>query len=65
MMLTFLGGVLGVLLSVAISRLIMLLLPDMPASIPAWAVISGLSVSIGVGLILEFGQQGSLTVRSN
>jgi len=51
MMLTFLGGVLGVLLSVGISKLLMLLIPDMPASIPTWAVVSGLSVSIGVGLI--------------
>jgi putative ABC transport system permease protein len=51
MMLTFLGGVLGVVLAVGISRLIMLLVPDLPASIPSWAVITGLTVSIGVGLI--------------
>ena len=51
MMLTFLGGVLGVVLAVGISRLLMLLIPDLPASIPSWAVITGLTVSIGVGLI--------------
>jgi putative ABC transport system permease protein len=51
MTLTFLGGVLGVLASVIISRLVMLLVPSLPASIPAWAVISGLSISIGVGLL--------------
>jgi putative ABC transport system permease protein len=51
MMLTFLGGVLGVVLAVGISRLIMLLIPSLPASIPMWAVITGLTVSIGVGLI--------------
>ena len=51
MMLTFLGGVLGVILSVGISQLLMLLIPGMPAAIPTWAVVSGLSVSIGVGLI--------------
>ena len=51
MMLTFLGGVLGVLLAIGISRLLMLIIPDMPASIPTWAVVTGLSVSIGVGLI--------------
>ena len=51
MMLTFLGGVLGVLLAVGISRLLMLLIPSMPASIPTWAVVTGLTVSIGVGLI--------------
>ena len=51
MMLTFLGGVLGVLLAVGVSRLIMLLVPSLPASIPTWAVVTGLTVSIGVGLI--------------
>jgi putative ABC transport system permease protein len=51
MMLTFLGGVLGVLLAIGISRLLILLIPDMPASIPTWAVVTGLTVSIGVGLI--------------
>src|SRR5678815_1060423 len=51
MTLTFLGGILGVVLSVGISRIIMLLIPSLPASIPSWAVITGLTVSVGVGLI--------------
>jgi len=51
MTLTFLGGILGVVLAVGISRIIMLLVPELPASIPTWAVVSGLTVSIGVGLI--------------
>jgi putative ABC transport system permease protein len=51
MMLTFLGGVLGVLLAVGASQIIMLLIPSLPASIPTWAVVTGLTVSIGVGLI--------------
>lgn len=51
MMLTFLGGVLGVLLAVGASQLLMLIIPSLPATIPTWAVVSGLSVSIGVGLI--------------
>lgn len=51
MTLTFLGGILGVLLAVGISRIIMLLVPALPASIPTWAVVSGLTVSVGVGLI--------------
>jgi putative ABC transport system permease protein len=51
MTLTFLGGLLGVLLAVGISQLIMLLIPSLPASIPAWAVISGLGVSVAVGLV--------------
>jgi putative ABC transport system permease protein len=51
MTLSFLGGILGVVIAVGISKLIMLLIPALPASIPAWAVISGLTVSIGVGLL--------------
>jgi putative ABC transport system permease protein len=51
MMLTFFGGILGVTLAVGISKIIMLLVPSLPASIPLWAVITGLTVSVGVGLI--------------
>ncbi len=51
MTLTFLGGILGVVLSVGISQIIMLFVPSLPASIPTWAVVSGLTVSIGVGLL--------------
>jgi len=50
MTLTFLGGVIGVLLAFATSRVLLLLIPALPAEIPPWAVASGLSVSIGVGL---------------
>jgi putative ABC transport system permease protein len=51
MMLTFLGGVLGVVLAAGIAKLLMILIPSIPASVPLWAVITGLTVSIGVGLI--------------
>jgi putative ABC transport system permease protein len=51
MTLTFLGGILGVVLAVGISRIVMLVVPSLPASIPTWAVVTGLSVSVGVGLI--------------
>ena len=51
MTLTLLGGIVGVLLSVVLSQLIMLVLPSLPADIPAWAVISGLTVSITIGLV--------------
>jgi putative ABC transport system permease protein len=51
MTLTFFGGIVGVTLAVAISQLIMLFVPSLPASIPLWAVISGLTVSVGVGLV--------------
>jgi putative ABC transport system permease protein len=51
MTLTMLGGVIGVVLAVAISQIVMFFIPELPAAIPAWAVISGLTVSIGVGLV--------------
>jgi putative ABC transport system permease protein len=51
MTLTLIGGVLGVILAVAASRIIILLIPTLPASIPLWAVVAGLGVSIAVGLV--------------
>jgi putative ABC transport system permease protein len=51
MTLTFLGGLIGVVSAFGISKLIMLLFPSLPASVPTWAVVSGLSVSIFVGLV--------------
>jgi putative ABC transport system permease protein len=51
MMLTFVGGALGVLLAVGASQILMLLIPSLPAAIPTWAVVTGLTVSISVGLI--------------
>src|SRR6267143_6378182 len=51
MTLTFLGGVIGVVAAMGISKLVMLLLPSLPASIPMWAVTTGVSVSVAVGLI--------------
>ena len=51
MTLTFIGGMIGVLSAIGISKLIMLLIPSLPASVPTWAVVSGLSVSIFVGLV--------------
>ncbi len=51
MMLTFFGGILGVVVAVGVSKLIMFLVPSLPASVPTWAVVTGLTVSVGVGLI--------------
>ena len=51
MTLTFLGGVIGVLAAVGISKLVGFLIPSLPASIPTWAVIAGLTVSVAIGLI--------------
>ena len=51
MTLTFLGGLIGVILAIGISYLLKLLIPTLPSSIPMWAVIAGLSVSVFVGLV--------------
>jgi putative ABC transport system permease protein len=51
MTLTFLGGILGVALAVGASYILMLFFPTLPASVPMWAVITGLSVSVGIGLV--------------
>ena len=51
MTLTFLGGMIGVVLAIGISKLVMLIIPSLPASIPMWAVTTGLIVSVSVGLI--------------
>jgi putative ABC transport system permease protein len=51
MTLTFLGGFVGVVLAVIASQVIIYLVPSLPASIPIWAVVAGLGVSIAVGLV--------------
>jgi putative ABC transport system permease protein len=51
MTLTSLGGVLGVIVAIVVSYVIMFFLPELPASIPLWAVASGMAVSIFVGLV--------------
>src|SRR5215210_2421955 len=51
MTLTFIGGIIGVVLAVGISKLVVLLLPSLPAQVPLWAVVTGLVVSVLVGLI--------------
>ena len=51
MTLTFLGGILGVLMAIGASYVVMFFVPTLPASIPLWAVITGLTVSIAIGLI--------------
>src|ERR687889_1433041 len=46
MTLTAMGGLIGVIFAVAISKLIAFLLPALPAAVPLWAVIAGLVVSV-------------------
>lgn len=45
------GGLIGILLAIATSYLLVWLLPDLPAVIPLWAVITGFLVSVSVGLV--------------
>jgi len=51
MTLTGLGGVFGVLLAVAVSYLIVALIPSLPATIQMWAVLAGLCISVAIGLV--------------
>lgn len=51
MTLTTLGGIIGVLVAIGISYVVMWFVPQLPAQIPLWAVLTGLLVSISVGLI--------------
>lgn len=51
MTLTFIGGVIGIVFALLLSVIIRLALPTLPSSIPLWAVVSGLGVSIAVGLV--------------
>jgi putative ABC transport system permease protein len=51
MTLTFLGGLIGVVLSICISKLIMLIFPSLPAVIELKAIIFALVISISIGLI--------------
>jgi putative ABC transport system permease protein len=51
MTLTLLGGLAGVLLAVIVSRVLIFLLPSIPATIPLWAVTTGLVTSAAIGLI--------------
>ncbi len=51
MALTFLGGLIGLSISIAISNLIMLLLPTLPAKVEIWMIISSLTISVLIGLV--------------
>ena len=51
MTLTGIGGVFGVVLAIAISYIIMALVPSLPATIPMWAVTTGFTVSVAIGLM--------------
>jgi putative ABC transport system permease protein len=45
------GGVIGVLLGYTISALVRTFVPSLPTFVPLWAVLAGIAVSTGVGLL--------------
>ena len=51
MTLTGMGGIIGILLSFSIGLLITLLVPDLPAITPLWAVVTAFSLSVSIGLV--------------
>jgi putative ABC transport system permease protein len=48
--LTALGGILGLVIGWLISRAAGLVFPNLPTAVPLWTAISGVLVSVGVGL---------------
>ena len=48
--LTALGGIIGLMLGWMISRAAGLIFPNLPTAVPLWAAVSGVVVSVGVGL---------------
>ncbi|MBK6313875.1 MAG: ABC transporter permease [Blastocatellia bacterium] len=51
MTLTFLGGVLGVVLAVCASWILMMFVPSLPAEVPMWAVTTALLSSAAIGIV--------------
>jgi putative ABC transport system permease protein len=48
--LTFAGGILGMIFGWLISLIARLVFPSLPTAVPLWAAVSGVVVSVGVGL---------------
>jgi putative ABC transport system permease protein len=48
--LTGLGGFLGMLFGWGISKAAQIVFPSLPTAVPVWAVVAGVAVSVGVGL---------------
>jgi putative ABC transport system permease protein len=48
--LTAAGGIVGILLSIVLTLLINVLVPALPSEVPLWAVVTGFTVSVAIGL---------------
>ena len=51
MSLTGLGGIVGIFVGWMISTAVHLTVPSIPSSVPLWAVVTGFSVTVGLGLV--------------
>ncbi len=51
MSLTSLGGIAGIFVGWAISTVVHVTIPAIPSSVPLWAVTTGFSVSVAIGLV--------------
>ena len=50
MALTGVGGIMGISISILVTLLVSLLVPSLPSTVPTWAIVTGLSVSVATGL---------------
>jgi putative ABC transport system permease protein len=50
MALTGAGGVLGITIAVALTLVVGLLVPSLPSKVPLWALVTGFTVSVAVGV---------------
>ena len=50
MTLTGAGGALGILIAIAITTLVGALVPSLPSTVPAWALVAGFSSSVAIGV---------------
>jgi len=50
MTLTGAGGLLGIAIAVLITMLVGALVPSLPSAVPTWALVTGFSVSVAVGV---------------
>ena len=48
--LTGLGGILGMLAGYGVSLIVRIAMPSLPTLVPTWAVMAGIGVSVGIGL---------------
>ncbi len=48
--LTGVGGLVGIVFSILVTLLVGVLVPSLPSSVPSWAVVTGFTVSVAIGV---------------